>query len=40
VIEWEEREREMDRAWYDADEDSNIRFADMGGDPFTDALYN
>ena len=26
AMEWEQREKEMDRAWYDADEDSNIRY--------------
>ena len=26
TLEWEEQEKEIDRAWYDADEDSNIRY--------------
>ena len=26
ALEWEYQERELDRAWYDADEDSNIRY--------------
>ncbi len=33
ALEWEQREKEMDRAWYDADEDSNIRYGN-GEDPF------
>ena len=37
ALEWEQRERELDRAWYDADEDSNIRYGD-GGDPFESFL--
>lgn len=36
ALEWEERERELDRAWYDADEDSNIRYGNDGPDPFGD----
>ena len=26
ALEWEQREKDMDRAWYDADEDGNIRY--------------
>lgn len=26
ALEWEQREKEMDRAWYDADEDGNVRY--------------
>lgn len=26
ALEWEQREKELDRAWYDADEDGNIRY--------------
>ena len=26
ALEWEQREHELDRAWYDADEDGNIRY--------------
>ena len=35
AYEWEEMEREQDRAWYDADEDSNIRY---GTDYFADFM--
>lgn len=40
AIEWEQREQALDRAWYDADEDGNVRYANddlddfmMGGGP-------
>jgi hypothetical protein len=40
AIEWEQREQALDRAWYDADEDGNIRYGNddpedfmMGGGP-------
>ena len=26
AMEWEQKERELDRAWYDADEEGNIRY--------------
>ncbi len=26
ALEWEQREKDMERAWYDADEDGNIRY--------------
>lgn len=26
ALEWEQQEKELDRAWYDADEDGNIRY--------------
>lgn len=35
ALEWEQREREMDRAWYDADEDGNVRY---GNDEFDDFI--
>ena len=37
AFEWEQREKELDRAWYDADEDSNIRYGN-GQDPFEDFM--
>ena len=37
AIEWEQREKEMDRAWYDADEESNIRYGNVQ-DPFEDFM--
>jgi hypothetical protein len=33
ALEWEQKERDLDRAWYDADEDGNIRY---GNDPGAD----
>ena len=38
ALEWEQREHELDRAWYDADEDGNIRYGndDMYEDFMTD----
>ena len=35
ALEWEQRERELDRAWYDADEDGNVRY---GNEDFDDYL--
>lgn len=26
ALEWEQREKELDRAWYDADEEGNVRY--------------
>lgn len=37
ALEWEKSEKEMDRAWYDADEDSNIRYGN-GADPFEEFM--
>jgi hypothetical protein len=33
TFEWEQKEKELERAWYDADEDGNIHYAG-GDDPF------
>ncbi len=33
ALEWEQRERDLDRAWYDADEEGNVRY---GNDDFND----
>lgn len=35
ALEWEQREKELDRAWYDADEDGNVRY---GNDDYDDYL--
>lgn len=35
ALEWEQRERDLDRAWYDADEDGNVRY---GNDDFDDFM--
>jgi hypothetical protein len=37
AFEWEQMEKDIDRAWYDADEDSNIRYGGES-DPFTDFM--
>jgi hypothetical protein len=37
ALEWEQREHELDRAWYDADEDGNIRYGG-GNDEFEDFM--
>lgn len=34
---WEQSEKDIDRAWYDADEDSNIRYG-AHEDPFEDFM--
>lgn len=38
AFEWEQKEKEMDRAWYDAEEDGNIRYGGGGEDPFEEFL--
>jgi hypothetical protein len=35
ALEWEQREKELDRAWYDADEDGNVRY---GNDVYDDFI--
>ena len=34
AIEWEQREQALDRAWYDADEDGNVRYGNDDLDDF------
>jgi hypothetical protein len=38
AFEWEQSEKDLDRAWYDAEEDSNIRYGG-GNDPFEDFMH-
>lgn len=37
ALEWEQMEKELDRAWYDADEEGNVKFG-MGEDMYQDFL--
>lgn len=34
ALEWEQKEKDLDRAWYDAEEDGNIRYGGDYLDPF------